>query len=89
MVHRCYQPSARGFEYWGGRGITVCERWRNSFEAFLLDMGEKPEGKPTIDRWPDKNGNYEPSNCRWASYVEQNLNRRPFTRKKEDADVHD
>jgi hypothetical protein len=74
MINRCTNPRAIGFQYWGGRGITVCERWLHSFEAFLEDMGERPEGK-TLDRWPDPDGNYEPGNCRWSTAKEQRAHR--------------
>lgn len=75
MRARCGNPLHVSYADYGGRGITVCDRWRDSFENFLEDMGERPAGK-TIDRFPDKNGNYEPSNCRWATVFEQARNRR-------------
>lgn len=73
MIARCTNPKATGYIYYGGRGIEVCERWFK-FENFLKDMGDRPEGM-TLDRFPDKNGNYEPGNCRWATMEEQNLNK--------------
>jgi len=74
MLQRCTNPNATGYENYGGRGIAVCGRWRASFEDFLADMGERPEGR-TLDRI-DVDGNYEPDNCRWATPVEQRHNRR-------------
>lgn len=75
MCNRCHNPDAEDYEYYGGRGITVCDRWRRSFQSFLDDMGERPQGL-TLDRWPNLNGNYEPDNCRWATEVQQKRGRR-------------
>jgi len=74
MLSRCYNPEDSHFDYYGGRNIQVCAEWRNNFEKFLHDMGERAEGL-SLDRI-NVNGNYEPGNCRWATIQEQNQNRR-------------
>ncbi|MFI7073581.1 hypothetical protein [Micromonospora sediminicola] len=74
MRDRCYRPSTNGYASFGGRGIEVCDRWRDNFGAFLHDMGERPEGM-TLDRI-NVDGNYTPDNCRWATPSQQIANRR-------------
>lgn len=77
MKKRCYNSNEKNYCYYGGRGIVVCDRWLNSFENFISDMGKKPSKKHSLDRI-DTNGIYEPSNCRWATSNEQNINKRNF-----------
>lgn len=73
MIKRCQNKNHKYFHRYGGRGISVCDRWL-SFEGFLSDMGERPSKELTLDRI-DCNGNYEPSNCRWATWEQQQNNR--------------
>lgn len=74
MLDRCHNPDAPNFKDYGARGISVCGRWRDSFEAFYEDMGPKPAGH-SIER-VNFQGNYEPGNCRWATILDQNRNKR-------------
>jgi hypothetical protein len=72
MLQRCTNPKAPDYSRYGGKGITVCDRWKD-FKNFLADMGNRPHDH-VLDRINNK-GNYEPSNCRWATYSESNLNK--------------
>lgn len=75
MKERCSNPNHIRYAEYGGRGITVCERWRDNFWSFVADVGERPDGH-TLDRVDNDRG-YEPGNVRWATRSEQNANKRP------------
>src|SRR5882762_7196517 len=74
MRERCNSPNHIEYHRYGARGIHVCEHW-DSFEHFISDMGKRPSAQHSIDRRPNKEGNYEPSNCRWATSSEQQRNK--------------
>jgi len=75
MKQRCSNPNTLGYANYGARGVKVCERWRESLTNFLEDMGRRPSPLHSVDR-KDNDGDYEPSNCRWATLVEQHSNTR-------------
>ncbi len=75
MISRCHNTNHRHYADYGGRGITVCDEWRNSFVAFYEYIGPKPDPKLTLDRI-NNDGNYEPGNVRWAAWSEQAYNKR-------------
>ncbi len=76
VLDRCFNKNNDSYHNYGGRGVTVCEEWRQDFMAFYRDVGPRPSLKHSLDRWPDKNGNYEPGNVRWATAKEQGGNTR-------------
>lgn len=88
MKDRCLNPDCKNYPKYGGRGITVCERWINSYEDFLADMGRRPTPKHSIDRYPNNDGNYEPTNCRWATVKEQANNRSSNHLLKHEGQTH-
>jgi hypothetical protein len=81
MKDRCYRKNNKKYHLYGGRGITVCDEWKNSFAEFFKHVGLKPSPKHTIDRI-DNNHGYEVGNVRWATATEQNNNRRPQKKRK-------
>jgi hypothetical protein len=90
IIKRCTNPKTPNYRYYGGRGIAICSRWRDSFQAFLADMGRRPSPRHSIDRYPNNDGHYEPGNCRWATAKEQRQNQRPRPPRTRCAnDLHD
>ena len=75
MITRCEYPNATGYDQYGGRGIRVCDRWRNNFMAFYEDLGPRPSPRHSVDR-VDVNGPYSPENCRWSTQKVQARNTR-------------
>jgi hypothetical protein len=78
MIDRCENMDNPAYANYGGRGISVCARWRGSFATFVADMGPRPSDEHQIDRWPDNDAGYSPDNCRWATKSQQMHNRRTF-----------
>jgi hypothetical protein len=87
MINRCHNENNSAYGRYGANGTVVCDRWRfgdgarSGFLCFLADMGERPNGM-TLDRYPEPAGNYEPSNCRWATLEQQRANRTPAGDKR-------
>lgn len=76
IKQRCGNPNNSHYSYYGGRGISVCQEWQNSYETFLDYVGRRPSPEHELDRYPNNNGNYEPGNVRWATKTEQMNNER-------------
>jgi hypothetical protein len=76
MKDRCLNPKNMKYKYWGALGVKVHPPWIDDFEAFLLHVGPRPSSKHSLDRYPDRNGNYVPGNVRWATQQQQKGNRR-------------
>lgn len=80
MRYRCSKKTDVSYPLYGAKGVSVCARWQNSFADFLADVGPKPTPKHTLDRYPNRKGNYEPGNVRWATRSEQELNKDRYQR---------
>jgi hypothetical protein len=81
IKQRCLNPKTKGYHNYGGRGISVCDRWISSYQNFLIDMGRAPSPKHSIER-VSSNGNYCPENCKWIPLSDQQKNRRPYSEWK-------
>ena len=87
IIQRCENPRHPRYSDYGGRGIAVCKRWRDSFSAFLMDVGKRPQQGLTLDRVDNSKG-YEPGNVRWATATQQSQNRRNIIKvSTDDGDV--
>jgi hypothetical protein len=75
MKSRCINPNREDFKYYGAMGVSVCQKWFDSFESFLADVGPRPSPEHSLDRFPNRYGNYEPGNVRWATRIEQASNK--------------
>jgi hypothetical protein len=84
MIERCTNPNHHAWKNYGGRGITVCDEWRQSFSAFLAHVGPRPTPNHSLDRYPNNDGNYEPGNVRWATRSEQRANSRPIIKARQE-----
>lgn len=82
MKQRCYWRAHRYFKDYGGRGIRVCARWRKSFANFLADVGHRPTPRHSLDRYPDNDGDYKPTNVRWATPKQQAANKRAYPKRR-------
>lgn len=89
IKYRCYNPKAKEYSRYGGRGIRVCDRWlgKDGFLNFLQDMGRRPSSNHSLDRYPSNDGDYEPTNCRWATRKEQMANSRQRKRIENFTDI--
>lgn len=83
MKSRCNDPNSQAYDRYGGRGIKVCQRWQESFEAFVADVGKRPSADHSLDRYPNNDGNYEPGNVRWATRSQQQSNTRMTPARRE------
>ncbi|HRP30461.1 MAG TPA: hypothetical protein PKV73_01150 [Agriterribacter sp.] len=76
MIARCYKPNNASYLRYGGVGVSVCDRWRNSFDNFYIDVKDGYKDHLTLDRYPNDRGDYEPNNFRWATYQQQSENKK-------------